>query len=72
MITNEQIKKLRGFEDFRCWLDTIHEMREAAIASLESSPTDNVHQKVGAIVAYQAILDNAGYGELLQREKQVL
>ncbi len=70
MITEEQLKHLRSLENFRCYLDMIHSMRESAIADLAEKPTEVVHQRAGAIAAYQALLDNAGYQQLLERKKK--
>jgi hypothetical protein len=70
MITEEQLKHLRSLENFRCYLDMIHSMRESAIADLAGSTAEIAQQKVGAIAAYQSLLDNAGYQQLLERKKK--
>ena len=61
MTTTEQIARLAKNEDFKCWLDGIYEMREGTIGGMVDIGTDYLHQRIGAMAAYQGLLDMAGY-----------
>lgn len=70
MINEEQLKRLRSLEDFRCFLDMLHAQRESVIASLASSGPEQLKTRAGTITALQEILDAAGYASLIERKKE--
>jgi hypothetical protein len=64
MTTNESIERLRGNKDFVEWLDSVYQLREAAISSIVDVDREKIQQRAGAIVAYQAMLDTFQYGSI--------
>ena len=64
-----KIKRLARQEDFRAFLDVIHQMRESELNGICISVEPKY--SLGAIESQKRILDLAGYYEMLKREKGV-
>lgn len=62
---NKILGRLARSKDFTEYLVIIREMREDALRGMQDASTERLHQIAGAVVVYNAILDNAACYKLL-------
>tara|TARA_X000001388_G_scaffold14943_2_gene8797 strand:+ start:977 stop:1213 length:237 start_codon:yes stop_codon:yes gene_type:complete len=60
----EDIKTLSKHESFARFLETMHSLREEAIASLHKASTDEIQQISGMILCYDQVLQMSGWNQL--------
>lgn len=71
MITETDLDRLLNYEEFARLAQHFHAEREALIQDLRGQSSENVHQIVGSILAYDDILKVMEYDAIRRRHPSI-